>query len=117
MGVAQAELHALVLGASGISGWSLLNQLRQYPSAETWQRISGTTNRPFDISQSGIPTDDRLRVYSGIDLTKGVDIIVQSLKVNVENVETVTHLFFTGEPPPIVAARFSRPTNTKCSVY
>ena len=97
MATQQSQLHALVLGASGISGWSLLNQLRQYPSAETWHRISGTTNRPFDVSQSGIPIDNRLRVYSGIDLTKDVDSIAQSLKDNINDVETVTHVFFTGE--------------------
>ncbi|CAG8934657.1 unnamed protein product [Penicillium salamii] len=87
--------HALVFGASGISGYSLLNQLCQYPTPTSWQRISGTTNRPFDLAQSGLPKDTRLRVYSGIDLTCSVDTIVQSLKEKIENVETVTHVFFT----------------------
>ncbi|KAL3445142.1 hypothetical protein BJX65DRAFT_282368, partial [Aspergillus insuetus] len=92
---ARQQAHALVFGASGISGYSLLNQLCQYPTPITWQRISGTTNRPFDLSQTGLPKDSRLRVYSGIDLTGSVEDIAQSLKEIVENIETVTHLFFT----------------------
>ena len=90
------HMHALVLGASGISGWSLLNQLCQYPTDKTWNQISGTTNRPFDFSRSLLPTDKRLRVYSGIDLTRSVDDIVKTMKEEIEDVHTVTHVFFTG---------------------
>ncbi|KAJ3545825.1 hypothetical protein NM208_g2317 [Fusarium decemcellulare] len=89
------KLHALVLGASGISGWSLLNQLCQYPRTDTWHRISGTTNRPFDPMQSGLPSNDRLRVYSGVDLTRSVESIAQMLKDQVDSVGAVTHVFFT----------------------
>lgn len=91
-----AQNHALVLGASGISGWSLLNQLLAYPTAGSWSRITGTTNRPLTLAQARIPADERIKLVSGINLTTKVDQIVQDLREKVSDVETVTHVFFTG---------------------
>jgi hypothetical protein len=39
--------HALVFGASGISGWSILNQALTYPTPTTFSHITGLTNRPL----------------------------------------------------------------------
>ncbi|KAL0934441.1 sirq protein [Colletotrichum truncatum] len=89
--------HALILGASGISGWSLLNQARNYPSATTFTRITGTTNRPLSLEQAQIPADPRLLIASGIDFTKSLEEVVHSLKDKIPDVHTVTHAFFTGE--------------------
>jgi len=92
--------HALVLGASGISGWSLLNQLRSYPSADSWKRITGTTNRPFSLEQARIPAEDRIKIVSGIDLVGPVDQIVRDFREKVPDIDTVTHVFFTGKVNP-----------------
>ena len=91
-----SQRHALVLGASGISGWLLLNQLSRYPDNHTWQRISGTANRPFDISQSGLPQDSRIKVYSGFDFTKSVDQVAQAFREKIDDVASITHVFYTG---------------------
>lgn len=88
--------HALVLGASGISGWSILNQARTYPTPSTFSRITGTTNRPLTLEQARIPKDDRIKLVSGIDFTKSVDEVVKLLKEKIPDVNTVTHVFFTG---------------------
>lgn len=88
--------HALVLGASGISGWSLLNQARTYPTPTTFNRITGTTNRPFTLEQAHIPEDPRLQIVSGIDFTKSVDTVAKALKENIPDVDSVSHVFFTG---------------------
>jgi hypothetical protein len=92
--------HALIFGASGISGWSLLNQTRVYPSPTSFARITGTTNRPLSLEQAQLPKDDRVKLVHGIDLTKPVDEVVLSLKDKIPDVHTVTHVFFTGKYRP-----------------
>ncbi|KAK1492282.1 hypothetical protein CCUS01_14064 [Colletotrichum cuscutae] len=88
--------HALILGASGISGWSLLNQARTYPTPTTFARITGTTNRPLTLEQARLPADDpRLALVSGIDFTKSVDEVAAALRDKVPDVETVSHVFYT----------------------
>lgn len=89
--------HALILGASGISGWSLLNQARTYPTPTTFARITGTTNRPLTLEQARLPADDsRLTLVSGIDFTRAVDEVAAALRDKVPDVETVSHVFYTG---------------------
>ncbi|KAH6974669.1 hypothetical protein EDB80DRAFT_830835 [Ilyonectria destructans] len=87
--------HALIFGASGISGWSLLNQTRVYPSATTFTRITGTTNRPLTLEQAQIPSDDRIQLIPGIDLTKTVEEVALQLKEKIHDIDTVSHVFFT----------------------
>ncbi|KAL1858734.1 hypothetical protein Daus18300_009868 [Diaporthe australafricana] len=87
--------HALILGASGISGWSLLNQTRSYPTETTFSRITGTTNRPFTLEQAHIPQDPRVRIASGIDFTKPVGEVVKTLREKIPDVDSVSHVFFT----------------------
>lgn len=91
-----SQPHALVLGASGISGWSLLNQLHSYPSNDYWKRITGQTRRPFSFEQAKIPAEDRTQLVSGIDLTASVDQIISDLRSKISDIETVTQVFFTG---------------------
>lgn len=91
--------HALILGASGISGWSIFNQARTYPSPTAFSRITGTTNRPLTLEKAQIPPDDRLRLISGIDFTKSVDEVIPLLKKQIPDVDTVTHVFYTGRIP------------------
>lgn len=89
--------HALVLGASGISGWSLLNQARTYPTPTTFSRITGTTNRPLTLEQAHIPQDPRVQIASGIDFTKSVETVAKTLEEKIPDVGTVSHVFFTGK--------------------
>ena len=89
--------HALIFGASGISGWSLLNQARSYPSSSTFSRITGLTNRPFGLKQAQLSEDDRIQIVPGVDLTKSIDEVADLLKSKVADVDSVSHVFFTGE--------------------
>lgn len=89
--------HALIFGASGISGWSLLNQTRVYPSSTAFKRITGTTNRPFTLQQAQIPEDDRIQIVSGVNLTKSEDEVAATLRQSVPDIDTVSHVFFTGK--------------------
>jgi hypothetical protein len=88
--------HALVLGASGISGWALLNQLTRYPDPTAFSRITGLSNRPLTLEQAQLTADPRLNLVNGIDLTKSVSEVAQLLKEKVEDAGSITHVFFTG---------------------
>lgn len=88
--------HALIFGASGISGWSLLNQTRVYPSETAFKRITGTTNRPLALNQALIAEDEKIKLISGIDLRAGVEEVVAKLQNQIPDIATVSHVFFTG---------------------
>ncbi|KAL4863148.1 hypothetical protein BDV12DRAFT_177842 [Aspergillus spectabilis] len=86
--------HALIFGASGISGWSLLNQTLQYPTPTTFNRVTGLCNRPFRTDDALLPDDDRLNIVSGIDLTQPVEVVKALLKEKINDVESVDVVFF-----------------------
>lgn len=87
--------HALVFGTSGISGWSILNQALTYPTPTTFSHITGLTNRPLALEDASLPSDPRLQLASGVNLTGSVSSVVSSLKAKVKHVESTTHVFFT----------------------
>ncbi|KAJ8115984.1 hypothetical protein OPT61_g2490 [Boeremia exigua] len=87
--------HALVFGASGISGWSILNEITSYPTPTTFAKITGLSNRPLTLEQAYLPQDDRLNLVNGIDLTKSIPEVVQMIKGKVDSAHTISHVFFT----------------------
>jgi hypothetical protein len=90
------DKHALVFGASGISGNTLCAQLLQYPSKDTWTRITGLSNRPVTIKEAFLPDDPRLELVSGIDLSSTVNDVKEKLKEKVKDLEKITHVFYMG---------------------
>jgi hypothetical protein len=49
----------------------------------------------LSIEDAGLPSDPRLQLANGVDLTGSVESVVSSLKGKIKNVETTTHVFFT----------------------
>jgi hypothetical protein len=92
----KAQKHALVFGASGISGNALCNELLEYPNKNTFDKVTGLTNRPLSIKDAQLPEDPRLRLISGIDLTRDVDTVKRELETKVDDIHEVTHVFFMG---------------------
>lgn len=86
--------HALIFGASGISGWALLNEITTYPTPTTFAKITGLTNRRLSLEQAYLPQDSRLNLVNGIDLTKRVSEVVRMLKEKVDDAQTISHVFF-----------------------
>ncbi|RDW77751.1 hypothetical protein BP6252_05804 [Coleophoma cylindrospora] len=89
--------HALVFGASGITGWAIINQLIQgYPEADTFSRVTALTNRPLTAEQAIWPESDKLQVVSGIDLLtdKGQEGLDAEMQTKVKDISTVTHVYF-----------------------
>lgn len=66
--MASDQRHALVVGASGITGCGLLHSLLCYPTPEYWTRITGLTSRPIDKGHALLRNEERLHLISGLDL-------------------------------------------------
>lgn len=96
--------HCLVFGASGISGWALLNACVSYPTPTTFHRITGLCNRPLAQDAAYLPEDPRLNLISGIDLTQPVADIIQALDEKVESIETVNIVYFCGKTSVVRAS-------------
>lgn len=99
MGSANASKSALIFGASGVTGWSFVNEiLNDYPKKGIWSQVHALTNRPLSLKDSYWPDDPRLNIVSGIDLLKGSqeDLEVE-LKQQVKDVDRVTHVYYLGK--------------------
>jgi hypothetical protein len=96
---ARMEDHvALVFGASGISGWAVMQNLLTYPSPTTFGRIIGLTNRPLSKAESNLPEDDkRVELYSGIDLRQELEEVKKRLSNTIPRLEEVTHVYYCGK--------------------
>lgn len=93
--MAGSPQHALIFGASGVSGWALAKECLSYPSATSFDRVTALTNRPLSHEDSFLPSDPRLFLASGVDLTQPVSTVKTLLLEKVPQVHAVTHVFFT----------------------
>lgn len=89
---------ALVFGASGVTGWSVVNEiLTDYPKEGIWDKVYALTNRPLSLEDSHWPNDPRLNIVSGIDLLKGSqEDLGKELKDKIDGIEKVTHVYYLG---------------------
>ncbi|KAF7369079.1 NAD(P)-binding Rossmann-fold containing protein [Mycena venus] len=89
--------HALIFGASGISGWAVTNALLEgCPSPELFTKVSALTNRPLPTEVAQWPSSDKLQVVSGVDLLQqgGQIALENELRSRVTGIESVTHVYF-----------------------
>jgi hypothetical protein len=97
--------HAVVFGASGITGWAIVNELlTDHPDAQQFIKVTALTNRPLSVDVARWPASSKLTVASGVDILKGSQGKMETaLSDAVPDVETVTHVFFNcTSGPPIV---------------
>lgn len=100
--MAGKKKHALVFGASGLIGWAIVDQLLcNYPCQGTFDTITALVNRPLAIQDSFWPLEvegrPELQLSSGINLAQGtVESITELLKLKVQGIEDVTHVFYFG---------------------
>jgi hypothetical protein len=92
--------YALVLGASGITGWAIVNELlTDHPDAQQFNKITALTNRPLPATAIPWPGSEKLNITSGIDLLKGSqEQLQEALEAGIPQVEKVTHVFFNCKP-------------------
>ncbi|KAH6867406.1 hypothetical protein B0T10DRAFT_569446 [Thelonectria olida] len=90
------DKYAIVFGASGVSGWSFVNEiLNDYPKKGVWSGVFALTNRPLTLEQSQWPDDGRLTIVSGIDLLEGSqEILERLLREKLPDISKVTHLIY-----------------------
>ncbi|CAK4031927.1 Hypothetical predicted protein [Lecanosticta acicola] len=85
--------HALIFGATGIQGWAVTNQLlNNYPTPNSFAKITALTNRPIDSTTTLWPSSPRLQPISGLDLLSPT--LKLGLQARVPSIETVTHVFY-----------------------
>jgi hypothetical protein len=56
----------------------------------------GLTSRPLSLKDSGFPSDPRLQLYSGLDLSQDAETITQYLK-KIDGIDEITHVYFAGK--------------------
>jgi nucleoside-diphosphate-sugar epimerase len=103
--MANATHHALVIGASGFIGWSVANQLlAPYPLPSPYLKVTKLVNRPLKLSDSFWPKAalgrPSLALFTGVDLLCSDGELVAMFKRKVENVESITHVYYCGMFPP-----------------
>ncbi|PGH26444.1 hypothetical protein AJ80_01942 [Polytolypa hystricis UAMH7299] len=89
--------HALVFGASGITGWAITNQiLSGYPSPGTFSKVTALTNRPLSDEAAQWPKSDKLQLVSGLNLLNegGVEALKKEMQERVKDISTVSHVYF-----------------------
>lgn len=91
--------HALVVGASGITGWAVVNQLlRGYPQKGVFSKVSAVTNRPLALQDTLWPASDSLRLVSGVDLNSASQEELEGqMRSKIKDIENVTDIYFYGE--------------------
>lgn len=94
--------HALVYGASGLSGWATVDQLlSNYPTTGTFSKVTALVNRPLSFQDSfwpeATPDSPELQLVSGANLLSGsVKEFAAWLRKHVKGVESVTHIYYFG---------------------
>ncbi|KAF9887231.1 hypothetical protein FE257_010359 [Aspergillus nanangensis] len=90
-----ATNHALVFGASGITGWAIVNAiLNDYPAADTFSKVTALTNRPLTPEQAQWPQSDKLQLASGVDLQSDASALEAELRSRIPDIETVSVVYF-----------------------
>lgn len=88
---------ALVFGASGVTGWSFVNELlNDYPKNGIWDAVVAMTNRPLKQKDSLWPADPRLQIVSGVNLLDTQQSIERALKDSVKGIDQITHVYYLG---------------------
>ena len=100
--------HALVLGASGLAGWAVVDELlANYPAAGTFKRVTALVNRPLKLQDSFWPSPSperpELSLVSGANLLD--DDFAGFLEQHVPDVASVTHVYYFGAPSSPAPAR------------
>jgi hypothetical protein len=85
-------LAALVFGASGVTGHGIIKTLLSYPTPTTFSRVIGLTNRPLSSATARLPEDERLELYSEINLLKREQSLLQLQ--HIPGIQQVTHVYY-----------------------
>lgn len=94
--------HAVVIGASGLIGWGIVNELLSQDSIARggFKRVTGVTNRPLNLNDALWPdkfnSQPQLLLVNGVDLANEQEQITKSLRDKISDADTITHVFYCG---------------------
>lgn len=75
-----------------------MHQALTYPTPTTFEKITGTTNRPVTKEKDLLPENEhRVRLVSGVDFTRPVDEVKTLLTEKIPDIDTVTHVIYAGK--------------------
>jgi hypothetical protein len=94
--------HALVIGASGLIGWSIVDQLLQpYPTRSPFSKVTALVNRPLSFEDSYWPRipsgEPRLYLASGVNLLCSDEEFEEMMKEKVSDVDSISHVYYFGK--------------------
>jgi|SRR5690242_21651805 len=99
--MAESSHHALVVGASGLIGWSVVNQLMQESPQQPFHKVSALVNRTLELKDSFWPRPSpgrpELQLVSSVDLLCTEDELESFLRDNVVDVTSVSHVYYFGK--------------------
>jgi hypothetical protein len=98
---ADPNYHALVIGASGLIGWSVVSELLlPYPAPTPFKKVTALVNRHLEFEDSLWPENSAgkptLSLVSGVNLLCSDEELETSLKDKVSDVESITHVYYFG---------------------
>lgn len=98
----KTDHHALVIGASGLIGWSVVNQLLQpYPTPSPFSKVTALVNRPLDLEDTFWPKHasghPQLSLAAGVDLLCSDEELEQTLREKVPDVGSISHVYYFGK--------------------
>lgn len=95
------KYHSLVIGASGLIGWSVVNELLQpYPSPSPFRKITALANRPLKLEDSFWPQhatgQPELSLATGVNLLCNDEEFEALLKAKIPDVGSISHVYYFG---------------------
>lgn len=97
-----AQDHAVVIGASGLIGWGVVDELLSQDSiaAGTFGRVTAIVNRPIDRDDmfwpDEHPNQPKLLTVDGVNLMDEGEKVTAILKDKIPDANTITHVFYFG---------------------
>lgn len=70
----------------------MMGSLLTYPTLTTFTRVIGLTNRPLSREVSQLPSDQRIEIYSGMDLLSREQSLRQIAAI--PGIKHTTHVYF-----------------------
>lgn len=97
-----AQNHAVVIGASGLIGWGVVNELLSPDSiaAGIFGRVTAVVNRPINRHDTFWPVEHpsqpKLLLVDSVNLMDEEEKVIALLKDNIPDANTITHIFYFG---------------------
>jgi nucleoside-diphosphate-sugar epimerase len=115
------DFHALIIGASGIIGWSVVNQLLQrYPSPSPFHKVTALVNRPLKLEDAFWPASPpgrpQLVLSSGVNLLCKDTEFEKLLKEKVDDITSVSHVYYFGKSLTYCKSAMQHVSSRHCKI-